>query len=89
MKFEIKIEIGTIVKINSTPFFLPVIITRRIPVINVKIIIQYLDFFLKGVFLKFKNLKPRLIIAIDNITRSEKKFFKGLYEENSKLISFL
>ena len=64
-------------------------VTNKIPVIRVKIIIQYLDFSLKGVFVKFKILEKILIPVIDNITRNEKAIFDDLYEEKSKLTGFL
>ena len=64
-------------------------VTNKIPVIRVKIIIQYLDFSLKGVFVKFKILEKILIPVIDNITRNEKTIFNDLYEEKSKLTGFL
>ena len=64
-------------------------VTNKIPVIRVKIIIQYLDFSLKGVFVKFKILEKILIPVIDNITRNEKAIFNDLYEEKSKLTDFL
>jgi hypothetical protein len=64
-------------------------VTNKIPVIKVKIIIQYLDFSLKGVFVKFKILEKILIPVIDNITRNENAIFDDLYEEKSKLTGFL
>ena len=64
-------------------------VTNKIPVIKVKIIIQYLDFSLKGVFVKFKILEKILIPVIDNIKKNENPIFDDLYEEKSKLTGFL